>query len=112
MTQVIDFNGAPGGTRTHDHRLRRPVLYPAELRAHTWDGRSPRQATAKPHIVIDISDTRNMRAYRVREASVRLQASAGDAIQVRERGACQAPGDDGQVLEYSVSRYSRTRANF
>jgi hypothetical protein len=26
--------GAPGGTRTHDHRLRRPVLYPAELRAH------------------------------------------------------------------------------
>ena len=25
---------APGGTRTPDHRLRRPVLYPAELRAH------------------------------------------------------------------------------
>ena len=25
--------GAPGGTRTHDPRLRRPVLYPAELRA-------------------------------------------------------------------------------
>lgn len=24
---------APGGIRTHDHRLRRPVLYPAELQA-------------------------------------------------------------------------------
>ena len=26
--------GAPGGIRTHDHRLRRAVLYPAELQAH------------------------------------------------------------------------------
>ena len=26
-------NGAPGGIRTHDHQLRRQVLYPAELRA-------------------------------------------------------------------------------
>ena len=26
-------NGAPGGSRTHDLRLRRPSLYPAELRA-------------------------------------------------------------------------------
>jgi hypothetical protein len=34
MRQVFDWYGAPGGTRTHDHRLRRPVLYPAELRAH------------------------------------------------------------------------------
>ena len=25
---------APGGIRTHDPRLRRPILYPAELRAH------------------------------------------------------------------------------
>ena len=36
-------NGAPGGTRTPDHRLRRPVLYPAELRAREtrqgWSGR-------------------------------------------------------------------------
>jgi hypothetical protein len=30
-------SGAPGRTRTCDHRLRRPVLYPAELRAR--DGR-------------------------------------------------------------------------
>ena len=28
------FGGAPGRTRTCDPRLRRPVLYPAELRAH------------------------------------------------------------------------------
>jgi hypothetical protein len=25
--------GAPGGIRTHDHQLRRQVLYPTELRA-------------------------------------------------------------------------------
>ena len=28
-------HGAPGGIRTHDLRLRRPTLYPAELRART-----------------------------------------------------------------------------
>ena len=27
------FDGAPGGSRTPDPRLRRPLLYPAELRA-------------------------------------------------------------------------------
>lgn len=26
--------GALGGNRTHDPRLRRPILYPTELRAH------------------------------------------------------------------------------
>jgi hypothetical protein len=30
---LIDFIGAPDWTRTSDPRLRRPVLYPAELRA-------------------------------------------------------------------------------
>lgn len=30
------FHGAPGGSRTHDLRLRRPTLYPTELRAHTY----------------------------------------------------------------------------
>jgi hypothetical protein len=29
---------APGWIRTSDHRLRRPVLYPTELRAHDRDG--------------------------------------------------------------------------
>lgn len=28
-------SGAPGWTRTSDHRLRRPMLYPTELRAHS-----------------------------------------------------------------------------
>src|SRR5688572_15841259 len=27
-------DGAPGGTRTPDRRIRNPLLYPAELRAH------------------------------------------------------------------------------
>lgn len=30
---VNDYNGAPGRTRTCGPRLRRPMLYPAELRA-------------------------------------------------------------------------------
>ena len=30
-----ESNGAPGWDRTNDPRLRRPVLYPTELRAHT-----------------------------------------------------------------------------
>ena len=29
--------GAPGGSRTPDPRLRRPLLYPTELRAHAYD---------------------------------------------------------------------------
>ena len=28
--------GAPGGNRTPDPRLRRPMLYPTELRARAW----------------------------------------------------------------------------
>ncbi len=32
--------GAPGGSRTHDLRLRRPTLYPTELRAHIKFGSS------------------------------------------------------------------------
>ncbi len=34
--------GAPGGTRTHDPWLRRPVLYPAELQARVLVGRDQR----------------------------------------------------------------------
>ena len=28
------MNGAGGGIRTHDHRFRRPMLYPTELLPH------------------------------------------------------------------------------
>ena len=31
--ETIEIVGAPGGIRTHDPRIRNPVLYPAELRA-------------------------------------------------------------------------------
>ncbi len=34
LAQPGQFNGALGGIRTHDLWLRRPTLYPAELRAH------------------------------------------------------------------------------
>ena len=34
-TNITDtMIGALGGNRTHDPRLRRPILYPTELRAH------------------------------------------------------------------------------
>ena len=35
LRAVQELFGDPGRIRTCDHRLRRPVLYPAELRDHT-----------------------------------------------------------------------------
>ena len=35
-TQVVEKYGAPDRIRTCGHRLRRPMLYPTELRAHAW----------------------------------------------------------------------------
>lgn len=29
---LLEYLGVPGGIRTHDPRIRNPVLYPAELR--------------------------------------------------------------------------------
>ena len=34
--QVVENNGAPETIRTSDTRFRKPVLYPTELRGHTW----------------------------------------------------------------------------
>jgi hypothetical protein len=36
MGNALCITGAPGGSRTHDLRLRRPTLYPAELQAHFY----------------------------------------------------------------------------
>jgi hypothetical protein len=33
MESAFSFYGAPGGSRTHDLWLRKPTLYPTELRA-------------------------------------------------------------------------------
>src|SRR5262249_24600326 len=33
LSKYADRNGAPGGNRTPDPRLRRPLLYPTELQA-------------------------------------------------------------------------------
>lgn len=35
LLQVLEICGAPGAIRTHGLWLRRPTLYPTELRAHT-----------------------------------------------------------------------------
>ncbi len=37
VTQDPKMDGALGGSRTHDLWLRRPTLYPTELRAHRID---------------------------------------------------------------------------
>src|ERR1700684_3967159 len=42
LSTVFLRNGAPGGIRTHDPRLRRPILYPAELQAQRRGGDTTR----------------------------------------------------------------------
>ena len=44
-------NGAPGGTRTHDHPLRRRVLYPAELQARS---RQHRYSTITAKLLVGV----------------------------------------------------------
>ena len=61
-------DGAPGRARTCDPRLRRPVLYPAELRAHEssacrlkWSGRrdsNPRPSAPKADALPDCATPR------------------------------------------------------
>ena len=46
ITGTIQQSGAPGRTRTPGRRLRRPLLYPAELLAHF--GRGERIRTSDP----------------------------------------------------------------
>ena len=36
MSEGLVFNGVPGAIRTPDPRLRRALLYPAELQAHIF----------------------------------------------------------------------------
>src|SRR5580704_13358333 len=36
--KLLILNGGRGGNRTHNPRLRRPVLYPIELLAREWSG--------------------------------------------------------------------------
>jgi hypothetical protein len=45
--------GTPGRTRTCDPRLRRPLLYPAELRAHVWDPRPGNTSAVWPNSAPD-----------------------------------------------------------
>src|SRR2546426_5876251 len=49
-----EHDGAPGGARTPDHRIRSPVLYPAELRARTRHHQVDRKSTRlnSSHLVI------------------------------------------------------------
>ncbi len=39
---ILKGNGAPGAIRTPDRWYRKPVLYPAELRAHTNSVKRPK----------------------------------------------------------------------
>jgi hypothetical protein len=58
------INGAPGGTRTHDHRLRRPVLYPAELRAHWLRPRKHSWLCGRNQLYIRGSETEGVKPSR------------------------------------------------
>ena len=49
-------NGAPGGTRTPDLRVRSPALYPAELQARSIRGLEPLDLTMRllrPRVFLD-----------------------------------------------------------
>ena len=55
------LSGTPGGTRTHNPRLRRPVLCPVELRAHLhfpfqWQPRFPVPVNRPACSLVDIQD--------------------------------------------------------
>ena len=43
----VILNGVPGAIRTHDLWLRKPTLYPAELRAHKHFGAIAPECRAK-----------------------------------------------------------------
>ncbi len=43
-------NGAPGGIRTHHPRLRKPILYPNELRARTE--KKARKLLNEPKVIL------------------------------------------------------------
>ena len=51
LLSTLFESGAPGGIRTHDPRLRRPILYPAELQARLTGRRyySPPTSRVQPH---------------------------------------------------------------
>jgi hypothetical protein len=68
LPHLLRTDGAPGRARTCDPRLRRPVLYPAELRAHVssasrlrWSGRrdsNPRPSAPKADALPDCATPR------------------------------------------------------
>src|SRR5688572_600049 len=56
-------DGAPGGTRTPDRRIRNPLLYPAELRAHGENRAAPECITGPfPLLALKPRDARVPRA--------------------------------------------------
>ena len=70
--QVIDFVGAPGGIRTPDQWLRKPLLYPAELQARDAD--DPLRGSV---IVSDPAFPRQSHGFRHNRTGAGLSGSAG-----------------------------------
>src|SRR5262245_28406493 len=56
--EVTEKNGAPGGNRTPDPRLRRPMLYPTELRARQGlrDIGDESTPPCADHVLSDVTD--------------------------------------------------------
>lgn len=69
---VAGANGAPGRSRTCDPRLRRPLLYPTELRAHSdpekwseWRDSNPRHSAPKADALPDCATLRLSHEYQL-----------------------------------------------
>src|SRR5437773_4989756 len=93
MAQAVSFcdENAPGVTRTPDPRIRNPLLYPAELRAH--------------------NSTDLYRVSRRIKASARVNSHSGVASLVHERcGSSIAVWADEKLVAFSDSnrRFART----
>ena len=54
---LVFLNGAPGGIRTPDTRLRRPLLYPTELQEHIHDNRVRKNSNNTLERVMGIGPT-------------------------------------------------------
>jgi hypothetical protein len=83
ISEQIEYFGAPAATRTRDPRLRRPVLYPPELRAHI-DVRWPDCTRSGAWLV------RNGARGRSRESHGSPAPSGRSAKQGTERVTCRS----------------------
>jgi hypothetical protein len=72
--------GAPAAIRTRDLRLRRPTLYPAELRAHRGRDTTRRSEAASSYLNPGWIEPDRVFAQRRRRAGARIERVANDTV--------------------------------